>query len=233
MDGQTVPQQPTLGLFSFPRSASPSGLSGLLSKPSKWFKSPSSGRSMSGTTEPRSIGVGSRRVSVFRVFSCRSTIGHVCFTVPPSRPFVLSRHWNLVLTLLSRSVFDLSLPKVGTLEPILSIPATPSSSRSLTPSKRVSGDLQSMSRRAWSKSADDLSNISGPERLKSPSLAPLGTELHDKISKYRSNRSDSLNSTVTPCLLVDGKPLGRSFTRGTAYGVFSISFAILRRLIQT
>ena len=55
-----------------------------------------------------------------------------------------------------------------------------------------------MSRRAWSKSADDLSNISGPERSKSPSLAPLDTQLHEKISKYRSNRSDSLNSTITP-----------------------------------
>ena len=100
--------------------------------------------------------------------------------------------------LLPRSVFDLSLPKVGILEPVPSLPTTPSSSRSLTPSKSGIGDLRSISRRAWSKSADDLSNISGPERSKSPSLAPLDTQLHDKISKYRSNRSDSLSSTLTP-----------------------------------
>lgn len=84
------------------------------------------------------------------------------------------------------------------MEPIPSLPTTPSSSRSLTPSKSGIGDLRSISRRAWSKSADDLSNISGPERSKSPSFAPLDTGLHEKISKYRANRSDSLNSSVTP-----------------------------------
>ena len=103
-----------------------------------------------------------------------------------------------MLTLRQRSVFDLSLQRPGTLEPVPSLPATPLSSRSLTPSKSGTGDLRSISRRAWSKSADDLSNISGPERSKSPSLAPLDTELHDKISKYRANRSDSVNSSVTP-----------------------------------
>ena len=123
-------------------------------------------------------------------------VRHVRFAVQCSRLFAIVL--GFVLMLLPRSVFDLSLPKVGILEPVPSLPTTPSSSRSLTPSKSGIGDLRSISRRAWSKSADDLSNISGPERSKSPSLAPLDTQLHDKISKYRSNRSDSLSSTLTP-----------------------------------
>ncbi|KAF9784053.1 hypothetical protein BJ322DRAFT_1109900 [Thelephora terrestris] len=181
------PNSSASGLFNFPRSASPSGLSGfgLLSKPSKWFKSPGSGRNISGTAEPRSS-----TGSVTR----KPKISHP--TDP--RPILPTMGSDNYIGSASRSVYDLSLQKPGTLEPVPSLPATPSSSRSLTPSKSGTGDLRSISRRAWSKSADDLSNISGPERSKSPSLAPLDTELHSKISKYRANRSDSANSSVTP-----------------------------------
>ncbi|KAI0669428.1 hypothetical protein C8Q78DRAFT_977573 [Trametes maxima] len=48
-----------------------------------------------------------------------------------------------------------------------------------------------MSRKAWSKSADDLGKI--PTSPSSPTLAPIDTSLHQKIKSYRS---DSISSSV-------------------------------------
>ncbi|KAI1790396.1 hypothetical protein LXA43DRAFT_891223 [Ganoderma leucocontextum] len=53
------------------------------------------------------------------------------------------------------------------------------------------GDLRSLSRRPWSKSADDLSKIS--TNGSTPTLTPIDTTLHQKIKTYRS---DSVSSSA-------------------------------------
>lgn len=52
------------------------------------------------------------------------------------------------------------------------------------------GDLRNISRKAWSRSADDLNKMS-------PSFSPIKTSFQDKVAEYRS-RSDSNASAMTP-----------------------------------
>ncbi|OCH89401.1 hypothetical protein OBBRIDRAFT_732687 [Obba rivulosa] len=52
-----------------------------------------------------------------------------------------------------------------------------------------------MSRKPWSKSADDLGKLS---QTSSPTLTPIDTSFRDRVADYRSNRNDSVGSTNTP-----------------------------------
>ncbi|TFY55136.1 hypothetical protein EVJ58_g8436 [Rhodofomes roseus] len=54
------------------------------------------------------------------------------------------------------------------------------------------GDLRNISRKPWSKSADDLSKLSS--HMPAPALTPIDTTLYDKIGQYRSNRVGSVGS---------------------------------------
>ncbi|KAM5530203.1 hypothetical protein V8D89_016139 [Ganoderma adspersum] len=61
----------------------------------------------------------------------------------------------------------------------------------MSPASSGYGDLRSLSRRPWSKSADDLSKIS--TNGSTPTLTPIDTSLHQKIKTYRS---DSVSSSA-------------------------------------
>lgn len=65
-----------------------------------------------------------------------------------------------------------------------SSPSQPAFSRGL-------GDLRNMSRKPWSKSADDLGKIH--TSVSSPALTPIDTTMHEKIKSYRS---DSISSSI-------------------------------------
>lgn len=54
------------------------------------------------------------------------------------------------------------------------------------------GDLRNLSRKPWSKSADDLSKLSS--HMPAPILTPIDTTIHDKIELYRNNRGGSMGS---------------------------------------
>ncbi|KAH9927766.1 uncharacterized protein B0H18DRAFT_1118293 [Fomitopsis serialis] len=168
-----------------PRSVSPSnGLTQFLSRPTKWFNrstSDKASRSSMGPNEPRSSTSSSGR---------KHKISHP--TDP--RPFIE----NLVASperrgLTSKSVLDLSrtatafddLPKPPRMP---SSPTQPSMSRGL-------GDLRNISRKPWSKSADDLSKLSS--HMPAPVLTPLDTTFHGRIEQYRNNRGGSVGSMST------------------------------------
>lgn len=68
-------------------------------------------------------------------------------------------------------------------------PSTPSSPTVASPSGL--GDLRTMSRRAWSRSADDLGKVSSSD------FAPPSPSFQEKIAEYR-NRSNSSASLATP-----------------------------------
>ena len=53
------------------------------------------------------------------------------------------------------------------------------------------GDLRNISRKGWSRSADDLS------KMPPPKFSPIKTSFQDKVTEYR-NRTDSNASAVTP-----------------------------------
>lgn len=59
------------------------------------------------------------------------------------------------------------------------------------------GDLRNMSRKPWSKSADDLGKLA---RSTSPNLSPIDTSFHHKVQSYRNNRNDSVSSSNSPSL---------------------------------
>ena len=72
-----------------------------------------------------------------------------------------------------------------------SVPSSPV----LSPNSPGSGDLRQISRRAWSKSADDLGKLSSID------LSPKKS-FQDKVAQYR-NRSNSNTSTVTPTDIIN------------------------------
>lgn len=87
-----------------------------------------------------------------------------------------------------RSVLDLSMRPPGSLDiqqtfNSPSQPASPTTPRGL-------GDLRNISRKGWSRSADDLGKFS------SPMASPVDSSFHNKITQYR-NRSNS-NATIAP-----------------------------------
>lgn len=64
-------------------------------------------------------------------------------------------------------------------------PARPGAPRGL-------GDLRNVSRKPWSRSADDLGKFSSP--APSPVLTPIDVIFNDRIDRYRTGRNDSLGS---------------------------------------
>lgn len=155
----------------FPRSASPSGsFTQFLTRPSKWFsRSTSAPRIPSKVNEPRpsfSSTTSSRKVKISR----------------PTDPRPILENYTLGA---SKSVVDLSSSSrpPGSLDiPHAHYP--PTNSNDL-------GDLRNISRKGWSRSADDLSKMSPT------SIQPINTTLHEKIHQYRG-RSDSNASGVSP-----------------------------------
>ncbi|KAI0074864.1 hypothetical protein K474DRAFT_1499666 [Panus rudis PR-1116 ss-1] len=177
-----VPAQSS-GILNFPRSASPSaGFTQFLSKPTKWFnRSHSSGHvpSRSSTsTEPRSS-TSSRKPKISHPTDPRPILD----TLRPEPSFANQGG--------SRSVLDLSLARTATnfdhAPPSSRIPSSPSQSSF---SKGL-GDLRNISRKAWSRSADDLGKLS---HSGSPTLAPIDTSFQEKIDQYRNLRNDSFSS---------------------------------------
>ncbi|KAL6305095.1 hypothetical protein BKA93DRAFT_731484 [Sparassis latifolia] len=57
------------------------------------------------------------------------------------------------------------------------------------------GDLRNVSRKPWSKSADDLGKFTS--QLSTPPLTPIDTSFQGRIKQYRNNRSDSFGSMNT------------------------------------
>ncbi|KAH9485798.1 Rho GTPase-activating protein 21 [Psilocybe cubensis] len=170
-----TPNGPSSSLqVQHPRSTSPSsGFTQFLSKPSKWF-SRSASASKVPTSPPEfkpNASTGSRKHKISRP------------TDP--RPIMDAYAGGA-----SRSVLDLSARPPGSLElSRFQTPSTPSSPTNQRPA--ALGDLRNTSRKAWSRSADDLSKVS-------PALfSPIKTSFQDRVAEYRS-RSDSAASAVSP-----------------------------------
>ncbi|KAI0629663.1 hypothetical protein C8Q77DRAFT_1141583 [Trametes polyzona] len=172
-----------------PRSASPSnGFTQLFSKPTKWFNrstSGSGGRSSVSSSEPRSSTSSSRKHKISHPTDPRPIMDNL---IPPDRGGLAGA---------SRSVMDLSLARTTSAVPdsrphalrTPSSPPQPGFSRGL-------GDLRNMSRKPWSKSADDLGKISAS--ASSPALTPIDTTLHQKIKSYRSDSVSSSLASPSP-----------------------------------
>lgn len=108
--------------------------------------------------------------------------------------------------LLLRSVLDLSLARTATTfethhggytshtSHTSHTPRAPSSPSHPAYSKGL-GDLRNISRKPWSKSADDLGKM--PHAI-SPTLSPIDTAFQGKIEQYRNNRNDSVSSSNLP-----------------------------------
>ncbi|KAI0919200.1 hypothetical protein AcV5_002181 [Taiwanofungus camphoratus] len=167
-----------------PRSASPSsGFTQFLSRPTKWFNrssSGSAGRASISSNEPRSSTSSTGR---------KPKISHP--TDP--RPILDNLLAEKSVTAASRSVVDLSLSSNTTLvnRSRIGSPRTPSSPSHPALSRGL-GDLRNISRKPWSKSADDLGKISS--QISSPTLTPIDTTFHGKVEHYRNNRSESIGS---------------------------------------
>ncbi|KAH8994411.1 hypothetical protein EDB92DRAFT_274843 [Lactarius akahatsu] len=151
----------------FPRSASPSGFSQLLSKPAKWFtrNQATSRPPTSAPSEPRSSTSS---------FVRKPKISHPTDLRPilpslQSEPYIQSSTH-------SRSVFDLSIARAqaGVDDLTTSSPS---------PGKKGStdlGDLRGLSHKPWSRSAEELGKFSA-----SAPSTPLSGSFQDKIQQYR------------------------------------------------
>ncbi|KAJ3512365.1 hypothetical protein NLJ89_g3558 [Agrocybe chaxingu] len=168
VNGQSSPVQP--------RSTSPSsGFTQFLTRPSKWFsRSVSASKVSPSPSEERpSIGSGGRKHKISR----------------PTDPRPILDAYQAGGA--SRSVLDLSVRQQGSIEvsrfPPPSVPSSPTVGHSLS----GLGDLRAISRKGWSRSADDLSRISPAE------FSPVKPSFQERIAEYRS-RSDSNPSIVSP-----------------------------------
>ncbi|KAJ3539493.1 hypothetical protein NM688_g6351 [Phlebia brevispora] len=183
------------GTFAFPRSASPSnGFTSFLAKPTKWFNRSNSsgsltnGRSSISSIEPRPSTSSGRKPKISHPTDPRPILDQL-------RPEAASSLSNLSGSG-SRSVLDLSLARTNTAlddSPGASSMYTPSSPSSTTPSRGL-GDLRNLSRKPWSKSADDLGKFS----QSTPSLNRIDTSFRERVQSYRNNRNDSVGSKETP-----------------------------------
>ncbi|KAL0955530.1 hypothetical protein HGRIS_001768 [Hohenbuehelia grisea] len=170
-DSAASPSSPAL--LGLPRSASPSsGFTQFFSRPSKWFsRSASAPRIPSNNSEPRSsTGSTGRKHKISR----------------PTDPRPIMDTYKIGA---SKSVVDLSTRPPGSLD----IPPFPSPGLSSSPTTSSSGlgDLRNISRRGWSKSADDLI------KMTPSNLSPITTSFQERIAQYR-NRSDSTTSGISP-----------------------------------
>ncbi|KAI0036125.1 hypothetical protein K488DRAFT_41770 [Vararia minispora EC-137] len=169
-----VPPEPphaSANTAAFPRASSPSGLSGLFSKSARWFSRERGPRprAPSNTSEPRS--------------STSSYIRKPKISQPTDpRPILASAlsepYFPLANPGASRSVLDLS----RTAAP--DGPDSPAARR--RPAVPALGDLRALSRKPWSKSADDLSKLSA-----SPPASPTARAIHDRVANYRNASSPS------------------------------------------
>ncbi|KAF9476860.1 hypothetical protein BDN70DRAFT_811544 [Pholiota conissans] len=160
---------------SLPRSTSPSsGFTQFLTKPSKWFtRSASTPKPSTPVAESRSSsGSGGRKHTISR---------------PTDPRPILETYAGAG----SRSVHDLSQsarPQGSTEIPRFHTPSNPSSP---TIAQGGLGDLRSISRKGWSKSADDLSKVSHAN------FSPVNTSFKERVAEYRG-RSDSSASVASP-----------------------------------
>ncbi|KAG6901253.1 hypothetical protein C0995_014541 [Termitomyces sp. Mi166 len=183
---------------SFPRSTSPSsGLAQFLAKPSKWFSrsasisssSSSSSRTQTGPEQPRPSVSSSRKHKISR----------------PTDPRPILESYAAGGTS-SKSVLDLSARLPGSLDIPAAQPNSTPSSPSIGPAQSYNGlglgtgDLRSISRRGWSKSADDLSQLSPSHSMGS---------FKDRVAEYR-NRSNSSASVRAAAQIAPPSPsIGR------------------------
>ncbi|CCM03013.1 uncharacterized protein FIBRA_05130 [Fibroporia radiculosa] len=170
-----------------PRSVSPSGsFTQFLSKPTKWFN-----RSNSANTSRTSISSNEPRAST-------SSIGRKPKISHPTDPRPILENLGLLpdksVHAGSRSVLDLSLASnsIAADDHIRVHSSRTPSSPSQPVFSRGLGDLRSISRKPWSKSADDLGKLSS--QISSPVLTPIDTTFHDKIDHYRNNHGGSIGS---------------------------------------
>ncbi|KAG7091393.1 hypothetical protein E1B28_010431 [Marasmius oreades] len=165
--------------FGLPRSTSPSGgFLTSLTRPSKWFGRSASNPKMTATTsvEPRASSSSGRKHKISRP------------TDP--RPILDSYGGSNG----ARSVLDLSVRPPNSLDLSSSLNAPPSQTNSPStsqPSMGGLGDLRNISKRAWSRSADDLG------KLDSPTLQGHRSSFEEKVAKYRS-RSNSNTGALSP-----------------------------------
>lgn len=101
--------------------------------------------------------------------------------------FSLSFLGNFFTRQICRSVLDLSTRPPGSLDISHSFPSPIQHS---SPGPGGLGDLRNISRKAWSRSADDLGKLS------SSTSSPVDASFHNKVTEYR-NRSNS-NATLAP-----------------------------------
>ncbi|GLB37976.1 putative GTPase-activator protein for Rho-like GTPases [Lyophyllum shimeji] len=161
---------------NFPRSTSPSsGLAQLLAKPTKWFtRSASASKIQNPAPEQPRPSVSSGRK-------------HKISRPTDPRPILDGYAGGA-----SKSVLDLSIRPPGSLD--ISAPhstSTPSSPAIGASPSYGTGDLRAISRRGWSKSADDLSQVSPAP------FSPIQTSFKEKVAEYR-NRSNSSASAMSP-----------------------------------
>ncbi|KAG1740823.1 uncharacterized protein EDB91DRAFT_1053018 [Suillus paluster] len=161
--------------FPQARSNSPSGFANLLSKPSRWFRKPSDPRLASCASEPRS---STSSVAVRKPKISRPTDPRPIFQSFQSQSETrISDASKSVLDLPSKKSFDLQRPFPT------SQPSSPDTNGGL-------GDLREISRRTWSKSADDLGSFS------TSSYTSADVSFQHRVQEYR-NRSNS-SATLHP-----------------------------------
>ncbi|KAF5374674.1 hypothetical protein D9615_008986 [Tricholomella constricta] len=161
---------------NFPRSTSPSsGLAQFLTKPSKWFaRSASTSKIQTPAPEqPRPSMSSGRKHKISRPTDPRPILDGYAGGA-------------------SRSVLDLSARPPGSLDISAPHPTSTPSSPALGPiQSHGSGDLRAISRRGWSRSADDLSQMSPAH------FSPIQTTFQERVAEYR-NRSSSNASAISP-----------------------------------
>ncbi|KAK1224297.1 rho GTPase-activating protein [Marasmius sp. AFHP31] len=166
--------------FGFPRSTSPSGgFLNSLTRPSKWFGRSASNPKMSATSsaEPRAS-TSSRKHKISR---------------PTDPRPILDSYGN---SNAARSVLDLSQSarpqqSLDLSSPFHAPPSQPSSpSTPHHPYTGGLGDLRNISKRAWSRSADDLGKLE-------TSHSGHGASFEEKVALYRG-RSNSNAGGISP-----------------------------------
>ncbi|KAJ3878437.1 hypothetical protein F5051DRAFT_488045 [Lentinula edodes] len=181
-----------MATLDFPRSTLPSnGFTNFPSKPSRWFGRSASNPKIStiaAASEPRMSSSSGRTHKISCPTDPRPILDSYS-AAPGARP---------IMDLTSRNPNSLDLSSVGF-------------NSSPLRSTYGLGDLRAISRRAWSKSADDLSKP----------LADVSPAMEEKIAQYR-NRSNSNTSPLSP----GGPPLAppffeRSFSHGTGVQPFA------------
>ncbi|KAG6382111.1 hypothetical protein JVT61DRAFT_754 [Boletus reticuloceps] len=168
----STPSSPANIAFPQARSSSPSGISQFLSKPSRWFgRKTSDPRAISVAPEPRSSTSSVRRPKISRPTDPRPILSSF-----QSEPHVMDA---------TKSVAELALKPKKSLELNSAYPQQPSSD-----ADGGLGDLRHISRKTWSKSADDLRSF--PD----PSHPSVDVSFQHRIQEYR-NRSNS-SATLHP-----------------------------------